>query len=334
MTDGSATARPYRGPTASSGGRALRALARWAAGTLAMLLATSLLVFGLTDAFPGDPAAALVANATGRIPAPAEVAAKRHELGLDRPVIERYRRWAGALLRGDLGRSWTEPAAITDLLLPRARTTLLLGGVALVIGLALTIVIGTLSAVRAGSVSDHAARLFSVAVASLPAFVIGLLVLQYVVIGLHVGTVLTDGTWRTLPLPAAVLGIVIAAAWVRPFRAMMRDAYTAPFAHAARARGRRPLAVALRVALPVALVDFLPFIGLALGSMLGATVLVEIVFAWPGLGGFAAEAALRRDVPAIQAFTLLSVVAFRVSVDLTRLAGVLADPRRRAWREA
>ncbi len=109
----------------------------------------------------------------------------------------------------------------------------------------------------------------------------------------------------------------------------MRDALAAPYVRVARARGRSSLDVALRVALPVALVEFLPFLGLALGALLGATLLVELAFAWPGVGVAAVEAALRRDVPTIQAFTLLSVTAFRLAVDGIRGVGWIADPRRR-----
>lgn len=298
-------------------------------GFLLMLVLSAIAVFSLELLVPGDPAFTLMTAETGRIPSEAEVAAKRAEIGLDEPFLNRMVDWIGDVAHGDLGRSWATPADVADLLGPRIGSTLLLGVTALVIAVSLALVLGLAGALRAGRPTDQALRAGVSVFAAVPAFVVGVLVLQFLVTDMGVGRVLADGSVGGAVLPAAVLGISMAAAWARPVRAMAMDVLASDVVRVARARGVPAVRVLRAHVVPAVVLRFLPFIGLGLGALLGATAVVEVVFTWPGIGQYAAQAALERDLPVLQATVLLSVVAFRLANDLTRATAWALDPRLR-----
>ncbi len=302
-------------------------LDRWILSTIAMLLGAALLVFGMQAIVPGDPALALLQAGGGPLPSPEQIAAKRREIGIDRPFLTRYVDWLGDVVHGDFGRSWTKPADVADLIGPRLGTTMGLAITAILIAMALTAASGVFAALRPDSLTDRLTRMVVVVMIAIPSFVIGLLVLQFVVVDLGLGQVLATTSLTGAMIPALILGAVMAAGWSRPFRAIMRDATTAPQMVVARARGMSRTKATLRIALPAGLLEFMPFIGLAVGGALGATMLIEVVFSWPGAAAFAVEAARRRDMPVIQAFTLVSVTMFRLSTDLLSAARWSLDPR-------
>ncbi len=303
--------------------------ARWFTTTAAMLLGASLLVFAIQELVPGDPALTILSLGGGPLPNPAQVAAKRQELGLDAPFASRYLHWLGAILHGDLGRSWAQPADVADLLGPRIATTLWLAFLSIALALALITTSGVLVALRPGGLFDAASRLAVVVMIAIPSFVLGLLLLQFVVIDLGIGRVLATPGGAAI-LPALLLAVVIAAGWSRPFRAIMHDVASGQAVLVARARGMSHRRALVRIALPAALLEFTPFVGLAVGGALGATTLVEVVFSWPGAAAYAVEAARGRDLPVIQAFTLISVAMFRLSTEVMRAVRWGMDPRMRA----
>lgn len=309
--------------------RAAAATGRWLAGVAALLAATVVGVSGLLYLMPGDPAFTLLSTQLGRVPSEAEVAAKRAELGLDRPWADRVLDRVGDLLHGRLGRSWATPGDVADLLGPRLRATVTLALLALAMAVLLGLAFGIGAAVLRGTWADAVLRLVVGVFAAVPAFVLGILVLQFVVLDLGIGRVLADGTLRSALFPAFLLAVGTAAAWVRPVRAMALDALDSPVVTVARAHGTGPWRVLGLHVLPRVALDFLPFLGLALGSILGATAVMEVVFAWPGAGSYATQAALRRDLPVLEAVVLLSVLAFRLGNDAMRMLAWLADPRRR-----
>lgn len=304
-------------------------LLRWLLTTTCMLLVASLLVFALAELVPGDPATTILMSQNGQPPTPEQIAAKRAELNLDDPFWLRYADWLGDLAHGDLGRSWTRPGDVSDLIGPRVGATLMLATLSLLLALALTLLAGFASVLRAGGLMDRTIRLFVVVFISVPSFVLGLLVLKFVVLRLGIGSVLSQPGLVGALLPASVLAAVIAAGWIRPFRALLRDASTSSAVFVAQARGIPRWRAMLRIAVPGALTEFLPFLALAIGSALGATMLIEVVFSFPGAAAFAVESARGRDLPVIQAFTLISVIAFRLGHDLISGVHWLMDPRLR-----
>jgi glutathione transport system permease protein len=293
---------------------------------VAALLVAGTLVFALSGLYPGDPAESILAR-EGRRPTPAAIEQKRAELGLDRPVLERYADWVTGAVRGDLGRSWTTSASVSELISGRVQATVLLAGTALVLALLVVTVAASASALRRGRVVDELGRGLAIAGIALPSFVLGLLVLQYVVLGLGVGKVVGDGTLGTVWLPASVLAFSLVCAWLRPLRALLIEALASPAVLVARARGAGTLRVMAVHAVPNAMVGFLPLVGLGVGSLIAGTVVVETVFSWPGLGQLSVDFARRRDVPVIQAFTLYATVAYVLASRATALAASLLDPR-------
>lgn len=309
--------------------RVVAATARWLAGLAALLLSTVVALSGLQYLMPGDPAFTLLTTQLGRVPSAPEVASKRAELGLDRPWGSRLVERLDDLAHGRLGRSWASPAEVSTLLGPRIQATLLLAALALLMSVLLGLSLGIGAAVLRGTWVDGALRVLVGVLAAVPAFVLGILVLQFVVIDLGIGRVLADGTLRSALFPAFLLALGTAAGWVRPVRAMALDALDSPVVTVARAHGTTPWRVLGSAVLPRVVLDFLPFLGLAVGSIFGATAVMEVVFAWPGVGGYATQAALRRDLPVLEAVVLLSVLAFRVGNDAMRGLAWAADPRRR-----
>lgn len=309
--------------------RAGRGALRWAASFSGLLGVSAVGVFLLQLLVPGDPAATLLTTQLGRIPSTVEIAAKRAELGLDDPFGERLIRWLGDLLRGDFGRAWSVSGDVADLIWPRVGATLVLGGLALAIALILALVGGIGAALARGRLGDRVLRVVAATFAAVPAFVLGLVVLQFVVVGMGIARVLADGSVRSALVPATLLGLAVSAAWTRPVRSIALDVLDSDVVRVARARGASTTRVVGVHVLPSVVLQFLPFLGLGIGSILGASAVMEVVFAWPGVGRYAIEAALRRDLPVLQAVVLLSILAYRLGNDAMRAGAWLLDPRRR-----
>lgn len=301
-------------------------VARKAIGMLAALWVASMLIFALLAVLPGDPAE-MMASRGGTRPTPEAIAAVRAQFGLDRPLPVRYADWLAHAARGDLARSWMTGAPVADLLGQRLGPTVLLGAATLLAGSLLTFLLGGLAAIRPGGVLDHATRLLAVVATAIPSFVLSLLAIRFLAVGLGLGSVIGDGTFRTLPLPAAVGALGLTAYWVRPFRAQVADALATDWAVACRARGLSEHRLLFVHALPNAMVKFMPFLGVGLAGILAGSVFIESVFSWPGVGPFVVDAIKRRDLPIIQGFTLIAVAFYIASTALTDLAVALLDPR-------
>ena len=308
----------------------VRAALRWFATLAVLVLFSAVGAFCLELLVPGDPAATLLASQLGRQPTPEQLAAKRAELGLDHPFLIRLWHWLAGAWHGNFGRSWATPGNVGALIWPRIAATARLGFVALTVALVLALAGGIGAALFRERLLDRVLRLLAAVLACVPAFVLGVLVIQFVIVREGIGRVLADGSFQAALLPGTLLGVAIASGWIRPVRAIALDVLSSGTVRTARARGATwPVIVRAHV-LRTVLVEFLPFVAIGVGSILGATVVVEVVFSWPGVGAFAADAALHRDMPVLAAFVLLSVIAFRLGKDSMRAVGWMLDPRRRS----
>jgi ABC-type dipeptide/oligopeptide/nickel transport system permease component len=309
--------------------RSVRAVLRWLGTVFGLLAVSTVGVFCLEFLVPGDPAQTILASQLGRQPTLEQIAAKRAELGLDHPFLIRLGDWCAGAWHGDFGRSWAVPGDVGSLIWARIGASAKLGAVAIAVALVLALGGGIGAALFRDRLLDRALRLLAALLACVPAFVLGVLVIQFVVVRGGIGEVLADGSWRAALLPGALLGAGIASAWVRPLRAIALDVLNGEAVRTARARGATwPVIIRAHV-LPMTFLEFLPFLGIGVGSILGATAVMEVVFSWPGIGAYATGAALHRDMPVLQAVVLLSVVAFRFGADATRAVGWALDPRRR-----
>ncbi len=315
-------------------------LVRRLALALATTAAVVVLTFALVHLAPGEP---FVAGAEGRFVPPETVTRLRERFGLDRPLAVQFVRYAANLARGDLGESFAHHRPVADVLKETLPNTFLLGGVALALSLLLGLALGVVQAARAGTWLDAALGTVALALYSMPAFWLGLMLLLVFGEWLHWLPIagMTDVAlrqpvgWarhaldvgRHLVLPAVTLALVNGAAIARFHRAAMLDALGAEFVRAARARGLGEGRVLWRHALRSALAPAITLAGLSVPALLTGSVLVESVFGWPGMGRVAYEAIFARDYNVITAVAVVAGVLVALGNLLADLGVAAADPR-------
>jgi peptide/nickel transport system permease protein len=302
-----------------------RLAARRLALVVPTLVGAATLVFALLHVVPGDPAEIML----GESASPGDVAALRHDLGLDRPLGVQYVDFVARAARGDLGRSLAFRAPVVSVIAARWPATLELAGGALVVALGLGLPLGIAAAVRPGSAVDRAARLVSLAGACVPSLWLGPLLILVFSIRLGWLPVSGRGGLAHLVLPAVTLGLGMAAILVRLTRVAMITALREDHVRTARAKGAPPWRVLCVHALRNALPPVATVATLQAGALLGGAVITETIFAWPGLGRLVVEAIDARDYPLVQGCVLVvgfTWVALNTAADL--LHGAL-DPRLR-----
>jgi peptide/nickel transport system permease protein len=298
-----------------------------------VLLGVSLAAFLMLKLIPGDPAEALAGiEATGD-----QVAALRTALGLDQPLHVQYLTWLGNLLHGDLGYSFAERGPVLSLLLLRFKNTLVLAVAAAAIALVVGVLVGVISATRQHSVFDRVSMLLVLLGNSMPSFWLGLILIFVFAYNVHlfpVGgmySVRGDGgpldLVHHLVLPAITLAAVSMASIARMTRSSMLEVIRRDYIRTARAKGLSELLVMRRHALKNAFIPILTVFGIQVGFLLGGTVLVETVFAWPGVGLLMFQAISKRDVIVVQGGVLfLATIFVFINLVVDLLYGWL-DPR-------
>lgn len=299
--------------------------------TLPVLVIVALIVFAMLRLAPVDPAAAIVGDA-GNAEAIARV---RTSLGLDDPMPVQFARWVGQVLQGNLGESFFMKKQVSELIGQRIEATLSLAAVTIVMTLLVAVPLGVLAAWRHGGWLDRALMSVSVLGFSVPAFVIGYLLiwglsvkLQWFPVQGYGRLAHGLGPWlHHLVLPAIALSVVYLALIARVTRAAVAEALTEDHVRTARAKGISELRVLVRHALANAAVPIVTVIGIGIALLIGGVVVTETVFAIPGLGQLTVDAVLSRDFPLIQGITLFFSVLY-VGVNLLiDLSYLLLDPR-------
>jgi peptide/nickel transport system permease protein len=291
-----------------------------------VLVLSSLIVFSLMRVMPGDALIALMGE-SGNV-GERELAKLRKELGLDRPYTEQYALWLWQMVSFNPGYSifTNEPIAVS--LRKAVPVTLELAALSMIIGLAVAVPIGVLSATRQDSASDYAGRVVAVSGLSLPDFWLGTLVITFAAIWFHwippIGYVsFWESPWRNLQqflLPAAVLGFRLSAATMRMTRSTVLEVLREDYVRTAWAKGLGGRIVVYKHALKNALIPVVTIVGGQLGVLLAGTVVVETIFALPGMGRLTVEAILYRDYPVVQTNVMLvaaTLVTLNLVVDLT-----------------
>jgi ABC-type dipeptide/oligopeptide/nickel transport system permease component len=300
-------------------------LARRLALLVPTLLGMATLVFAFLHLVPGDPVEIML----GESAAPADVAALRHDLGLDRPLPLQYARFLVRAAQGDLGRSIAFRAPVTSVIAARYPATLELAGAAFVIALGLALPLGIAAAVRPGGLVDRLARLASLAGVCLPSFWLGPLLILLFSFQLGWLPVSGRGGPAHLVLPALTLGLGMMGILVRLTRTSLLGALREDYVRTARAKGLPEWRVLAVHALRNALGPVITVAGLQAGALLAGAIITETIFAWPGLGRLVVQAIDARDYPLVQGSVLAigaTYVAVNTATDL--LHGVI-DPRLR-----
>ena len=304
-----------------------------AAASVPVLIGITIIVFVILSLIPGDPATAIL----GSYATPENVARLNAQLGLDRPLVQRYFIWLGNLLQGDLGRSFSLNRPVIDEILERFNATLILSGLAFVMCSVLGILAGVISATRQYGLADKLIT-FSVLVGiSVPSFFLGMMMILYFAVNLrwvpasgmyalYGGGDLPD-LLHHLVMPATALAVVATGVVARMSRSAMLEVLRLDFIRTARAKGVHERRVITRHALRYAIVSILPVLGLQAGFVLSGAVYIEIVFQWPGIGRMLVDAILTRDIMLVQGgvlFVAACYVLFNIIVDLAQL---WLDPR-------
>jgi peptide/nickel transport system permease protein len=300
-------------------------------GVLTLFLA-SIIIFAATQALPGDPARAIL----GRTATPESLAALREQLNLDRPVTEQYWDWLSGVLTGDLGESLVAGQPVTELLGSRIVNSAFLMFLAALVSVPLAILIGVVSARRRDGPLDHTLSVTTLAVAGLPEFVVGIALV--VLFGTTVFTVLPpvslippdSAPWnypKELILPTLTLVIAVTPYIARIMRASMIEVLESDYVEMARLKGLRERKVVWGHALPNAIAPTIQVTALNLAYLAGGIVVVEFVFAYPGIGAALIDAVANRDIPVVQAVALLIAAVYVVLNLIADVATILVSPR-------
>ncbi|UDM51175.1 ABC transporter permease [Cupriavidus sp. MP-37] len=289
---------------------------------LISILGASVIIF-LISRLSGDPLALLLPA-----DAPPEVIEQtRQHLGLDQPLVAQYLVFLRNAVTGDFGNSyrWQEPAL--GLILERLPATVELALAALAFSIAMAVPFGVLSAVYRGSWFDRFAKVFAMAGQAMPNFWVGLLLILLFAVQLNWLPAFGRDSWNSLVLPAIALGWYPVAAQTRVVRSAMLDVLDSDYIRMGRAMGLPERVLVWKYALRNAAIPLVTILGVYFAAMLGGAFVVEVIFAWPGVGRTVVEAVFARDFPVVQAGVMLTSVLFVLSNLLVDLSYGLIDPR-------
>lgn len=309
----------------------IRFLARRLAYSLVVLIGVLIVVFALVHLVPGDP----VRIALGTRYTPEAYEALRSASGLDRSLPAQFASYLGNALTGNLGVSFRNGDPVAQILLERLPATVSLAVVGIVIALLIALPAGIWSALREGRVSDAIVRVTSQFGVSVPDFWLGILLIA--LFATTLGWLPTSGYrpllgdpagWlQHIVLPGATVGLVAAAIMTRYVRSAVLDVVAAGYVRFARSKGLAPHVVTSRHIVRNALVPILTITGIQLATILGGVIVVEVVFAWPGLGRLVFNAVAARDYPVIQGAVLLIAALFLLINLIVDLLYAVVDPR-------
>lgn len=321
--------------------------------TIPTLIGVVIISFLLTRVLPGDTAAYFAGPAA----TPQAIEEVKKKLGLDRPLPEQFVRYVSELARGDLGQSLTTGQPVTKDIASRLPASAELTLVGLILSLLIAIPLGVAAAVKQGSFIDHACRIIATAGVSLPVFFTGLLLVYVLYFVLQIapaplgridvftsppptvtGFYLIDSiiakdweafraTVSQLAVPGVTLAIFALAPIARMTRASMLAVLSSEFVRTARASGLAPRTVIVTYALRNALLPVVTTLGMVFSFLLGANVLVEKVFAWPGIGSYAVEALIASDFAPVQGFVLAMAILYVLLNLMIDIAYGVIDPR-------
>ncbi len=302
----------------------------------AALILILIVTFLFVHIAPGDPVRALLGPQASQT----AVDAMRSELGLDQPFLAQFLNYATGILHGDFGTSIATGQPVSDLMLSRMTPTVILVVYAAVITIVLTVPLAALAATNHGGIIDHVIRLLPLLGLGLPAFWLALVLIQALAVDLGLfppggyGSSTPLAILHSLTLPAFVIAVSILPFTVQSLRVSMVEVFESDYVAAARARGVPRSSVLVHHVLRSAAVPTVVVLGLNIGWLIGNTLIVEKVFAIPGLGALLIDSTLNRDFPVVQGLALVIAILVIATNLLTEAARSALDPRLRKARAA
>ena len=311
----------------------LKLLARRVALALLSLLAVSVIVFAITAVLPGDAAQ----EQLGQDATPEALAALRAQMGLNVPAPQRYAHWLAGIARGDLGQSTTTQMPVAELVASRLPNSLLLAAVTALFSVPIALSLGIASAVWRGSWFDRLASTASVAVVSVPEFLVATLAVLVFAVKLrwlpalsYVNDIESLGQMlQAFAMPVLSLCCVIVAQMMRMSRAAVIDQLEAPYIEMVRLKGASPMRVVLAHALPNAVGPIANAVALSLSYLLGGVIIIETIFNYPGIAKLMVDGVSQRDMPLVQACAMIFCAGYLLLVTAADVLGIVANPRLR-----
>lgn len=291
-----------------------------------IFLFATLLTFGMINLSPVDPAEAYFTAA--HIQATDEMLEqKRHELGLDQPLLVQYVNSVIKISQFDLGISYVTNKPVWEEISSRMPATIQLSIGSLLIAILVSIPIGFLAGIKKNSGIDHFSRFLSFLGASIPSFWLGYLLIFFFSVKLDLFPVEGTGTWKHLILPSVTLAFPLIALYTRLLRASVLENSQEPYVLFARTRGVHEKIIMGKHVLRIAISPMITGLGMNIGNLMTGAIIVEAVFSWPGFGRYFIEAIFNRDVPVIQGYVLLAAGLFLISNLIVDLIQMYIDPR-------
>ncbi len=291
------------------------------------LVGISFLTFCLTYLAPGDPAMMLLESGD-RIVSQQELDEVRAELGLDKPFWVRYADWAINAAQGDLGMSYSAKIPVVDRMLESLPGTLMLAAASTILIILYAVPAGIISAINQNKKIDYILRSLSFVGVSMPTFWLGLILIY--IFGLKLGLVPIASSkisFSGVILPATTMAVVVGSKYMRQVRLVILEEMQKDYVIGARSRGIAEWKILFGHILPNALLPLITLLGVLVGYLLGGVTVIEMVFAWPGLGNMAVYAITMRDYPLVQGFVLWVAVGFMIINALVDVSYRLLDPR-------
>lgn len=311
-------------------------LVRRLISTVVVFFFVTVAIFGLVHAAPGDPVAQLIPPSMYNSGSQEFIEQKRHELGLDLPLPVQYLHWLGNALHGDLGYSIGAGRPVGEMITERVVPTIELMGLAILVGLVLALPLGTLAALRKNRGTDYVATFVSLIAVSTPSFFLGILAIYVFALKLQVlpsAGMSTPGNGTGadllvhLVLPVLILGLGMAGQFTRYIRSSMLSELGSEYVRTGVAKGMSMGGVLVKHVLRNALIPIITVVALSIPALLGGAVVVEQVFAWPGMGQLAITAVTAQDYSVIIAFALMVSILVLVSNLIADLLYAVVDPR-------
>lgn len=294
---------------------------------LIILLCVSAITFSLMHLVPGDSARIIAEKKYGEEVTEQTVELVGREMGLDRPIFIQYFSWLGGVIRGDFGESFRTGRPVWDEIMSKLPATAELALAAILVSLIIAIPVGIISAVKQYSLLDNASMVGALVGVSMPNFWLGLLLILLFSLHLEWLPVFGRGELKHLILPALTLGTGMAAVTARLTRSSILEVLKQDYVRTARAKGMTEMVVMNRHVLKNSLIPVITVVGLQFGALLEGAVVVEVIFAWPGIGRLLYDSIFARDYPMIQGCVFIIAVMYVTVNLLVDISYAWLDPK-------
>ncbi|MEC3948039.1 ABC transporter permease [Sphingobium sp. HWE2-09] len=313
---------------------ALTLTAKRCASSLLTLLLVSVTIFVIAQLLPGDAAQ----EALGQSATPQQVAALRHEMGLDRPAYVRYGSWLTGMVSGDPGQSMVANMPVADVIAERLPNSLLLAALTALVAVPVALAIGIGSAMNRGGRIDRALNVATLSMVAVPEFLVATIAVLIFSVKLRwlpsIALASEEMKWgdylRGVAMPILTLSVVVIAQMARMTRAAVIDQMDRPYVEMAVLKGVAPVQVVLKHIMPNAIAPIVNAMALSLSYLLGGAVIVETIFNYPGLASLMVNAVTSRDMPLLQACAMIFCAAYLILMLIADVTAILANPRLRA----